>query len=754
MLSSCLALFYLPLLLILLLSFVWEAASTSIIDNKAVENEDLITRTDFENDQHNYERTDDASALPSPTFVMEDNLLVLHKDHLMNVTSLQEQLGLRFLILMVVYDDSINCSSSREMLQRVQESAILWNQQQQHEEEETSRSNRHVAATVWAKIHIDELQDVVAVPSLLFLTVANDDKESTLSSLVMLEYNGLATSAHDIYDTVLHYSWRLLDLSQGLRLEETFITPDLIQLHNNMESVISLMSRQQNVLRQLLQTSSLLKRQHPLVRIGTMASINKDRWNDQTTEFKYMEWLLKDDGNRMLEKEDFTIFVLWKRGQQQQDELTRAFEQVARVISNRRDCVFLLAGNCDVGDEGGDDDESNVNVFVYTLPISTLLLDKLEVSLSQFWPEPLQFMASSAEALTEFVVTMATPSVLGFDRQLTAPIAFPLYRKVHAVLFVNMHGLTGNNNIEQDNTHTWEQNQDDLIQREIVQGFYRMCQQERRVRQYLEREMVCLIVTSLETRILNAFGVDYWTPLDRQLFQDLYAELENDGNQEIEWPETKTSFPVLLLTDQRHGGTRRYYLDGPRLRHDPEITMTSFVADFWASRLAFERKSDRRGPRSNKANIRIVTATSLVDELSRRNHESHSLIVFTAPTCGHCKRFKTIYNQLGELLVHVGWDKTLLTLYEVDVTKNDLLDVDGSITVKWLPDLYYIPPLSSATSNDNELAKDWIVFNDTDTRGDGAGSLNDAVEILDWFLNLASLPKDVMQNLLTSLSEV
>jgi hypothetical protein len=237
-----------------------------------------------------------------------------------------------------------------------------------------------------------------------------------------------------------------------------------------------------------------------------------------------------------------------------------------------------------------------------------------------------------------------------------------------------------------------------LKMKAAVDQFHAVCRQHRQmfwkdVSTRLERDMVCLVVPSTETRVLSTLGVDVW---------DAGAQL-----------------PVLLITDQRFGGTRRYYLDdeeGP--------SAEDFVAAFWNDRLMAEVQSDPRGARTNRSGVRILTAASL-DEMKGK----HALVLFTVSTCGHCKRVSTIWNRLSELLSHVGWD-SVLTLYRVDVSVNDLAVVAELANatlpvVTWVPDAYYLSP-----------NRDWVRYSGgVGEKERGVGTVHDAMDVLEWLVH-------------------
>ena len=249
--------------------------------------------------------------------------------------------------------------------------------------------------------------------------------------------------------------------------------------------------------------------------------------------------------------------------------------------------------------------------------------------------------------------------------------------------------------------------------------------------------MVCLVVPSTEIRVLTALGVNWWARLDRAArVDDELPEASSAGSR-----NPQEHLPALLITDQRYSGTRRYYYDDGDERYHG---YKQFITSFWQDELRYEIKTSPRKSYTNQAGVRILTAESFDTELlvstvnesacnlQQQQQQQHALILFLAPTCGHCKRFLVIWNNLAQLLQHIGWN-AFLTLYQVDVTENDIATT-LNVTADWLPDLYYL-----RSSNNNTIANapnKMIRYSHTDAVGDGVGAVRDSTEILEWLVHL------------------
>jgi thiol-disulfide isomerase/thioredoxin len=281
--------------------------------------------------------------------------------------------------------------------------------------------------------------------------------------------------------------------------------------------------------------------------------------------------------------------------------------------------------------------------------------------------------------LQQFVTTALTPNILWLDRQMTAPIAFPQHHKVHTVLFVDIHRMD---------------RLDEM--RESIRRLRRVCRAQ---------DMICLVVPSTDTRVFNAFGIDIWTPLDP------LACGEEGGNDSI-----PPVLPALVITDHRKSGARRYYLDYPAI----SLGLENFVGDFWDGRATPEVKSGERET-VTKYNVQIWTADKLQEHVQS---PYHTLLLLYAPTCGHCKRFSIVWNQLAQLLQSLEWD---VKIAKMDLSQNEITLDD--IQVLQVPDVYYFAPKSSKP----------VQYALEDASGNGVGRISDPLELIDWFLDVSGL---------------
>jgi len=419
-------------------------------------------------------------------------------------------------------------------------------------------------------------------------------------------------------------------------------------------------------------------------------------------EKEYIQWLVEEDD----QPDDFTLVVQCANPEAsftQHQALMEDFDDMAFVVSKRRDCLFVKVSDCSSMGESA--------VVAWKIPLDFDFDDWNRLS-------TFDFVASNDphQQLISFIINVCTPSVLWFDRRSTAPIAFPKHRKVHAVLFVDLHNISAGT-----------QDPAAIEQRNVLRHFRRTCRNHRRsIRDVVVQDMVCLIIPSTETRVMTTFGIDIWTPLDESVFDPKHVDTQ--------------VLPILLITDQRYGGTRRYYLNRKDLLASNEA-ISGFVSSFWHGRLQPEVKSSNTKTRVLDSGVRVVSSESLRRELQEENKGKHALIFFTAPTCGHCKRFSILFNQLASILEHVNWD-AFLTLYRMDVTTNEVLDFN--MTVRWVPDLYYMSP------NDRGHP---VRFDLADNLGDEAGRLNTPMQIVQWLLHVGDFETKQLRHLLSELKE-
>jgi hypothetical protein len=290
-----------------------------------------------------------------------------------------------------------------------------------------------------------------------------------------------------------------------------------------------------------------------------------------------------------------------------------------------------------------------------------------------------------------------------------------------------------------------------LLNKRAVSHFQKVCQMYRETATadiLDESAMACLIVPSTETRVLTTFGlIDAWSRVDAAFIDavSVQSRTQNASQTSEETKSESQSFPSMFITDQRFGGTLRYYKNLNSADDEIEPLMDAFLASYRAEELHYAVKSSKAGARTNEAGVRIVTADTVEFELFGKFElevdPPHALVLFIAPTCGHCKRFVVLWNRLSRLLKHIGWE-SMFQLYQMDVTENDVSATSLGVDIEWLPDVYYVPPAS----------KHLIRYNVTDELGDGVAAIRDVSEILEWlFHDLDILTSDQIEELLSAL---
>jgi Thioredoxin len=637
----------------------------------------------------------------------------------------------------------------------------------------TSSSHAENKRTTTAStLTLAEMLGIDFVPQLVLLVLDPTD------NLFLLQYAGRVETAEDIFRTCLHYYYRLV-LATG-----TVSAGDASATHGEATSssgggngngikVLPKSFQNQSQVQAFIRDHRHGLLQYSSVPQGMSPAISP-------VHRAYIEWLLEPTAAAENESkpDDFVLFVQCRSSRSSSphanEPVYSAFDKMNSLVTNRRDRLFVTIADCNSNVMDGsvvawkipvdlDQDESwDIDVAVnhnHGHPQRQRVRQAMFVPNSANHNEQKQPNTGDEDTTTtrnfvEFAIRHSTPSTLWFDRQSTAPIAFPTYRKVHAVLFVDLHHVptaaavvagygsaidlqmgTDNNNIT--NRH--------VRQREIIRAFRQACQNHRLNDPVLEQDTVCLIVPSTEVRVLNTFGIDLWTPLDEQVMrlQDLLEQGANaSANSSLAALEEIQLLPTLLITDQRHSGTRRYYHDRTAMEaaaEEDDYGFSAFIADFWADRLTPTLKtSTTRGARTNEFGVRIVTSESFTREVLENNR--HALIMFRSPTCGHCKRFAVIWNQLAEFVTHVKWN-SFLSLYLMDVSTDEVLNVEN-LVIRWVPDIAYISP-----NNRSHATR----YTEKDELGDGVGGIDHHIQVMEWLLQVGDFEEKELKKLLLGL---
>ena len=488
---------------------------------------------------------------------------------------------------------------------------------------------------------LEEQLGVTSYPTLVFIRGYHDE-------FTAIDYMGPQETWEDIYDTVLHYWYRCAHQPTAvISLENVKALDSWVQLHGPL------------AVRQMLP---------PL--------------NPSLTEEErdHIRWLMEED-----EKEEPFVFFV------QCDTEDKRYLELSEIVAVRRDVLFFAVRNC-TGLYAGTTDNMVHHLSMLVSPPTDwkTWIDHMHTK----W-------LSNKSELEQFVVQMSTPSILWYERKSVAPIAFPTWRKVHAVLFVDT------------NEHKFS--------KDAIQQFRRVCRLQKRIGE----DMVCLIVPQTERRILNTFGVDLWTPLDKQA---------------TEGGPIQPVLPTLCITDQRYGGTRRFYLNATTIL-TVTLALHDFIGKFWNRELTPAMQSSDRAPRTTKSGVQVLTAASFQEAIQTESSK-RTLIYFFAPSCGHCKRFSIMWNELAQLVRHMKWN-TVLDIAKMDVTTNEIMTSDLFLDVDAVPAVYYF--------GSDKMRP--IRYDIADEFGDTAGRLSDPLDIVEWLLDVSDFDETELLRLLQGTNE-
>lgn len=388
---------------------------------------------------------------------------------------------------------------------------------------------------------------------------------------------------------------------------------------------------------------------------------------------------------------------------------------------------------------------------------------------------PTQYIQTNLIAAT---VVHATPTVMWYDEQGISQLAFPWYRKVHAVLFVDMAlshkippRLDDTNNIMMNNrTSSWPTSVHytnvtrALLynQRLAIRMFYETARRHRKDQS--NEDVVFLIVPSSEIHIMTAFGIDIWTPLDEALFGGVsFDDNARNSSGKCNMPfnvESQSTLPVMMITDSsgRYGmQAGRYYLclDDILLSRSKanRNAMSDFVESFFNGTVDKPFVRSDTTPTStaqqvmrkntNRPNVTVLTGNTF-ESLVMDRHEEHTMLLMQASTCGHCKRFSIFWNELSSLVQVMNWS-SVISVMKIDVTKND---VPHSKVNAWdLPSVYYFPanqkdePIelptpSSVSHNNHQYSYD-----------EGLSWISSGFDLIKWMIEQGKLDLDLLSQL-------
>ena len=523
----------------------------------------------------------------------------------------------------------------------------------------------------------------------------NDGKERTI-----IDYVGGTNTVEEIVETVMHYWYRFVlssyisqDSLQALTKDFESLSDDIpnegaakemdddivfdamiqrphrsIYTFSDLDSLILFVHKQNDLF-------------HPVVQ--DLASVSE-------REEMYIRQLLAPAENKI---DPFLGFVQCRSKSllpsANKSDLYLQFDELAQTFVYRRDVAFfvIVSDNChwiDAMEENLFENPSyeqklskhdgHVRVLKFHAPRFD---DDIEGKTWMFGNRfPQDHNDIHPLTMSQFAVIQSTPSILWFDKSSSASLAFPMYRRTHLVLFVDMHTSRLRDGSFQYSSSVFEQSRNAISQlRKAASNLH-----ENRPLQ----DVVFLIVPSTEIQILTTFGIDIWSVID---FECTQSDSKNCH------PESITTLPMAMITSRIENNSTmlRYYLETEKILSGTQ-TIEMFLSDYFNRSLESFLKSESHGIDYSSSIQRLTAAT--FDKLLTTQANRHSIIYFYAPYCGHCKRFDIIWKEFADLLHELKWD-TMIDMMTIDITKNDVMH--NNIDINEIPKVYLFPKDMSAT---------------------------------------------------------
>ena len=386
---------------------------------------------------------------------------------------------------------------------------------------------------------------------------------------------------------------------------------------------------------------------------------------------------------------------------------------------------------------------------------------------------PQAYIASDIAAAT---VVHTTPTVLWFDRDLAAQLAFPWYRKVHCVLFVdamldradvahlNDRGRRSADDGDFDeDTDPWPpslvRSADVLASlvrhQRAVEMFHEAALRQRRMG---GEDVVFLIVPSSEVRVLSSFGVDLWSGMDEELFDRLESGEEGrEGSCSSAYGggsrrDDRDVLPAVMLTDDTgrvSAQTLRYYLNLNTILSDESMVsrksgdfITQFLSHYRSGSLVPFYRSEPAPPTEDGPgrNVTVLTGDTFRSVVMDAPGE-HTMVMVHSPTCGHCKRFSTFWNEFGSLVEGLNWS-SVVRVAKIDASRNDV--PHDAVDPRELPAAYYFPPGEKGAPI--EVTRDPVEF-DYKRDGDKVGWVRSGFDLVKWMIEQDRLDLEALREL-------
>jgi len=545
------------------------------------------------------------------------------------------------------------------------------------------------------------------VPAMKFVFVEHHRHDVVNQTII--DYVGDSNSIDGIVDTIMHYWYRFVvsnyisDQSLNQVSNQKYTQPIRpIFTFSDMDTLTSFVEAYKH--------SYLFK------------ITKQDLTSASEREEAYIRHLLEDEND---DKDvSFIGFVQCRKRKLAQD-LYQQFDDLAKTYVHRRDVAFfvVISDNCEwLQHQDNADSESSLHLDdndgylrvlkIYSSPLSNHLT--IKCSFGNVYPSQ-----HTKLTMFQFAVVELTPLVLWFDRLSSTSLSFPIYRKIHLCLFIDMH------------TPRLKDGSFDYSSLAFKTSKYAISQLKETARRHKqirsEIDLVSLIIPSTETEVLMTFGIDIWSNLDRSCIE---------GDLEECYPDHMPLLPMTIITSrvETPTSTLRYNLSSEKMISSDlsNNTINEFLTDYFDGKLMYEIKSESASEHSTlESGVKIVTGNTF-NELVMRENKKHSLVQFYAPYCGHCKRFNVIFNELATIIHDFHWD-SIIDVMMIDITKNDIMH--SEVNIHEVPTVYLFP------KDQKDSPIEMII---TEGSNSNVGGIKDVDTILEWIIESNVIENEVL----------
>lgn len=686
------------------------------------------------------------------------------------------------LYLVAVYESDCQCSS--DLIQKLENTTqLLRDHFAQLYDNDNYRLGISVSLPVVGKVDVkgaikkDDLQllfDIDESPQLKVVMVRhvdlkgdddgdeNDEEHDvdTEPEIYSLDFIGKESTAEEILESFIHYWYRLMVTEQSefaaiQRIvaddpdqdgEDDVIVVDLIP----PRPVFTMTSVEEMMMFLKLHASRMLS---PRVR--------QDIWGASKREQDFIYNLMND----AMKEDPLHVFVqcrsysdaithtLSKQTMESYDE----FEELALLYLYRKDVAFfvVVSETCTWIDDGsteaaGGNYATNGIVRVLSIkPSHDTCLGQYEWAPTDLFNPSLRTSFQPASTndivvfnMADFAIVHSSPSMFWLDRHTTASIAFPTYREIHLVLFIDAHSPR-----RKDGSYDYD-SISYLESKRIINMLHDTAKKHKKDRPSVD--VVFIIVPSTDSQILSTFGMDIWSEIDRECTSRERTTVNEHGTQDECIVDGIPSLPAAMITTRKESSSymKVYHLPSEKLTFidDGENPLELFLGNVLDDPDSMEPtvKSESLSSNGNIVNTTlssgIKVATGKTFQSLVLSSQKHSIVYFYAPTCGHCKRFDTTWHNLSHLITKMNWDSEL-DVVKVDISKNEIFlnaNVDSIPAVLFFPkgrkdrpqEMILVDDLISKTGSGKNMQdrKERVENN--------LGGLSDVTSIVKWVMEM------------------